>query len=103
MCAGCPDFVDYCSEGNCYNPEGGSHGKYKMFYLMDHFCEHLTERYGTHRAAVYDHVYYWHDPEDYEGKDATICDDDCIRKGWYDREDIERVMRKVFGGDGPQL
>lgn len=108
MCGNCPDFVDMCWEGKCHKPNGGPYGRAAKFFLGDTFCEHLTEKYGTTSASLYDHVYYEHDPSDYVIGDLPDnvfideCDDDCIAKGWYSREEIERVSRKVFGRDEPE-
>jgi len=108
MCGNCPDFVDICWEGTCHNPNGGPYGRAAKFYLGDTFCEHLTEKYGTSSASLYDHVYYEHDPYDNTLSESSrevfvlTCEDDCITNGWYTREEIERVSRKVYPDYGPE-
>lgn len=93
MCGACSDFVDKCYDCG------------RAYYLGDVFCEHLTEHYGTDKTYLYDHVYMEHDPQDYpeivliDGV-AVVCEDDCIKEGWYSLEEIERVSRKVYPSHG---
>jgi hypothetical protein len=52
MCMSCSDFVDYCSQGDCYNPNGGPFGYIRKFYIGDLYCEHLQKLYGhTHATS----------------------------------------------------
>lgn len=95
MCMACSDFVDKCYDCN------------RMHFLGDTFCEHLTEKHGTEKTYLYDHVYFEHDPQEYPDTNLSagfvvVCDDDCIREGWYSLEEIERVSRKVYPDYGPE-
>lgn len=61
MCVACPDYVARCDVCR------------RMFFLLDKFCEHLTEELGTDDADHWEHFQYWHEDENCE----------CVVKNWW--------------------
>lgn len=53
MCINCPDYVDSCSEGGCYNYDKL---RSKKFYVDDEYCEHLKKKYNK-SVAVWEDTY----------------------------------------------
>ncbi len=53
MCVSCGDFVDYCGQGACHNPDGGMYGTLAKFYVGDTFCVHRAAAWG-HPVATWD-------------------------------------------------
>jgi len=101
VCGMCSDYVDDCGEGDCYNPEL-KRGKRRQFYLMDEFCEHLTEKWGTKSASMYWHVQYDHG-WDFNNGTQYACEDECLENGWWTYEELDKVIKaiqKEYGEDG---
>ncbi len=59
MCIGCPDFVTYCNEGECCNPNDGPYGLYNKFYLGDEYCKHLKLKLKKDIAESGDNIENW--------------------------------------------
>lgn len=50
MCFNCGDFIDYCREGSCHNPNADLFQRYRKFWVGDEYCKHLKLKYGHDRA-----------------------------------------------------
>jgi len=54
MCFNCPDYVDYCQEGEgATRAPGKRYGTMRIFYIGDRYCQHKQAQYG-HEIAMPD-------------------------------------------------
>ena len=94
MCGMCPDYVDTCYKCPPLYIKDNGQPKYRQFYLdlydRGPFCEHLTEEHGTSNTSLYMHIQWEHDME---SDDPYTCDDECIKNGWYEEEEIHSAIR----------
>jgi hypothetical protein len=93
MCGMCPDYVDTCYICPPLFHKSKGYPVHPSWYLSlteDTFCEHLTKEHGTSNPGLYKHIQWEHDTE---SDTPEICDDECIKNGWYKEEEILSAIK----------